>query len=191
MAQDQQQNRPSLGQEMLSVFGIFAAVFLLLCLVSFSFVDASIGTVDAYPDNWGGKVGFFIAQVMLGFLGISSFWFIFLLFFFSFQFYSPKVSLNRLPVISVGCAGIIVSSSALFAAMAGMGNIKFFGHSYPAGGYLGNLLFDFFKTVKNHKLVELSYSFTHPSPTFKRSFQIITYLNITNVKITIILRSYF
>lgn len=147
MTEDQQQKRPSLGQEMLSVFGIFVAVFLLFCLVSFSFAEIGPGSAYIAPDNWGGKVGFFIAQIMLGFLGISAFWFIFLLLFFSFQYYSPKMSMNRLPVICLGCAGILFSSSALFSAMAGMGTINLFNHAYPAGGYFGNLLFGFFKTT--------------------------------------------
>ena len=145
MTHDQQQERPSLGQEMLSVFGICIALFLLFCLVSFSFAETS-PSLHTLPGNWGGKVGYFIAQVMVGFLGLSSFWLILLLFFFSFQFYSPRIAINRLPVVCVGCAGIIMTSSALLAAAAGMGTVTIFGRIYPAGGYLGNLLFGFFKT---------------------------------------------
>jgi len=117
--------------------------FSFFCLVSFSFVEDSSFNGFATPDNWGGRVGFYIAQVMVGFLGISSFWFIILLFFFSFQFYSPKFSLNRLPLVTLGATGIVAASSVLFSALADMGNITLVGRSYPAGGYLGNVLFAF------------------------------------------------
>ena len=65
MTEDQQQKRPSLRQEMFSVFGIFVAVFLLFCLVSFSFAKIGPGSALIVPDNWGGKVGFFIALFLV------------------------------------------------------------------------------------------------------------------------------
>jgi len=146
MAKEQkQQAHPTFGQEVVSVCGVFLAVFLLLCFVSYSQPPA--GPVDPrlVAVNWGGAVGYYVAFFLFSFLGVSSYWLIFLLFFFSLQFFFSKTSVNRLPQIFAGSSGLLIASSGLLAAGAGgnYGLVALLGHTYPAGGSLGNILFVF------------------------------------------------
>ena len=86
MARDKKKlDAPSFTQEVIAVTGLFAAVFLLLCLVSYSL---PINEASSYTSaaNWCGEVGHYIAWVLMSLLGISSFWFFVLLVFFSVQF---------------------------------------------------------------------------------------------------------
>lgn len=136
-----QQDKPSLGREVLSVFGIFCSLFLFLCFFSYTSPDPSLNASQLSP-LWGGKVGYIIAQMVVGFLGVSSFLIPLLLLIFSFQFFSPKFSLNRLPFIIVGSTGILISSSSLFGAVK-QEFLVVLERKYPAAGYLGDLLFGF------------------------------------------------
>jgi S-DNA-T family DNA segregation ATPase FtsK/SpoIIIE len=141
------QDRPSFGQEAIAVAGLFAAVFLLLCLVSYSL---PIMTQAAYSakGNWCGTVGHYLAWGLMSLLGISSFWFIILLIFFSVQFFSRTSDFERLPLIALGSLGILIASSSLLGIMyPGQDDfIGILGRYYPAGGLLGSLLAYFLKT---------------------------------------------
>jgi DNA segregation ATPase FtsK/SpoIIIE, S-DNA-T family len=140
MAQNQKQQSPSLGQELLSVAGVFAAVFLLLCLLSYRLPELSLAAALQDPaGNWGGRVGNFVAQVLMSFLGLSSFWLIVLLSFFSIQLFSPKYSLSQIPYIVLGCTGIIIGSSGLLGSLETQ-TVSILGRVYPGGGVLGELL---------------------------------------------------
>lgn len=142
MAKEQtQQEKPSLGREVLSVFGIFCALFLFLCFFSYTSPDPSPTASQLFP-LWGGKVGYFIARMVIGFLGISSFLIPLLLLIFSIQFFSPKVSFERLPFIIAGATGILLSSSSLFGAVD-QELLVVFGRKYPTAGYFGDLLYGF------------------------------------------------
>ncbi len=134
---------PTLGQEISSVFGVFLAVFLLL-----SFVSYAPAATGAAPSNWCGTAGHLIAGVFLSFLGVSSYWLIILLLFFSIQYFSSSASLDRLPHICAGCTGLLIASSGLIAAFNGVGSDVFniLGQSHSPGGYLGKLLFGFLET---------------------------------------------
>src|SRR5210317_1954415 len=101
------QEGPSFGQEAIAVAGLFAAVFLLLCLVSYSLpiLNASSYTASA---NWCGSVGHLIAWGLMYLLGASSFWFVVLLVFFAVQFFSSSSDFERLPLIFIGSVGILV-----------------------------------------------------------------------------------
>jgi S-DNA-T family DNA segregation ATPase FtsK/SpoIIIE len=91
--------------------------------------------------NWGGTVGYYVAFFLFSFLGISSFWLIFLLFFFSIQFFSSKTPVNRLPHIVAGSSGLLIASSGLFGvADQGANVFAMWGRVYPAGGDLGDIL---------------------------------------------------
>jgi S-DNA-T family DNA segregation ATPase FtsK/SpoIIIE len=129
--------RPGLLQELVSVLGIFAAFFVLICLAGFSLPDSAS---YIQPLIWGGKIGHFFARVMMSFLGFSSFWLVILLFCFSLQLFSPKASFDRLPHVFAGCTGILIASSGLLAA-TGSGEFHIFGRIYPVGGYIGDLLY--------------------------------------------------
>ncbi len=132
-----QRERPDLLQELFSILGFFVAFFILICLAGFSLPDDP-GQIQ--PLYWGGKFGHFFAQAAMSFLGFSSFWLVVLLFFFSSMFFSPKASFDRLPHIFAGSTGILIASSGLLGAT---GSIEFriFGRIYPAGGYLGDMLY--------------------------------------------------
>ncbi len=138
---------PSFAQEAIAVTGLFAAVFLLLCLVSYSLpiLDAAAYTATA---NWCGTVGHLIAWALMSLLGISSFWFIILLVFFSVQFFSSSSDFERLPLILLGSLGILIASSSLLGIMypADGDYIAIVGRYYPAGGLLGGWLAHFLKT---------------------------------------------
>ena len=143
MAKEQkQQTHPSFGQEVVSVCGVFLAVFLLLCFVSFS--QPPGGSIDPRlaAANWGGTVGYYVAFFLFRFLGVSSYWLIFLLFFFSIQFFSSKTPVNRLPHIVAGSSGLLIASSGLFGVAGGGGAdvVAMWGRVYPAGGDLGDIL---------------------------------------------------
>ncbi len=131
--------RPGLLQELVSVLGIFAAFFVLICLAGFSLPDSAS---YIQPLIWGGKIGHFFARVMMSFMGFSSFWLVVLLFCFSLQLFSPKASFERLPQIFAGCTGILIASSGLLAA-TGSSEFHIFGRIYPVGGYIGDLLYLF------------------------------------------------
>lgn len=138
---------PSFAQEAIAVTGLFAAIFLLLCLVSYSLpiLQAASYTSSA---NWCGTVGHLIAWGLMSLLGISSFWFIVLLVFFSVQFFSSKSDFNRLPLIFLGSFGILIASSSLLGIMypAEGDFVSIVGRYYPAGGLVGSWLAYFLKT---------------------------------------------
>jgi S-DNA-T family DNA segregation ATPase FtsK/SpoIIIE len=137
---------PSFAQEAIAVTGLFAAVFLLLCLVSYSLpiLKAAAYTSSA---NWCGTVGHLIAWGLMYLLGISSFWFIVLLVFFSVQFFSSKSDFNRLPLIFLGSFGILIASSSLLGIMypAEGDFVSIVERYYPAGGLVGSWLAHFLK----------------------------------------------
>ena len=134
-----QREMPSLLQELFAVLGLFIAVFFLICLAGFSLPD-STGQIE--PLFWGGKIGHFLALQAMGFLGFSSFLLVILLFCFSFFFFSPKASFDRLPHIFAGSTGILIASSGLLATSAKV-EFHLFGRIYPVGGYVGDLLHSF------------------------------------------------
>ena len=138
---------PNFAQEAIAVTGLFAAVFLLLCLVSYSLpvLNASAYTSAS---NWCGTVGHLIAWGLMSLLGISSFWFIGLLVFFSVQFFSTASDFERLPLIFLGSIGILVASSSLLGIMypAEEDFIAVVGRYYPAGGMAGSWLAYYLKT---------------------------------------------
>jgi len=134
---------PPLSREILAVLGICIALFFLLCLVSYSFCDPPFQPGMGSLDNWGGVVGNWLAQALMTFLGISSYWLVFLFFFFSIQLFSPQASMARFPLIFAGCTGLIIASSGLWATFAMEEIVEIFGKVYPAGGLLGNIMHSF------------------------------------------------
>ncbi|MDG4476409.1 FtsK/SpoIIIE family DNA translocase [Thiovibrio frasassiensis] len=131
-----QQEKPTLGREILSVFGVFAALFLLLCLLSHTTPDPS-GQILA--SNWGGAVGQFVAGLLMDLLGITAFWLPFLLLFFSIRIFSPDFTLETLPLTVFGCTGILLASAGL-SGFTSLASFTVFAHTYPVAGFLGTLL---------------------------------------------------
>jgi S-DNA-T family DNA segregation ATPase FtsK/SpoIIIE len=138
---------PSFAQEAIAVTGLFAAVFLLLCLVSYSLPILNAASYTS-ASNWCGTVGHLIAWGLMSVLGISSFWFIILLVFFSVQFFSRTSDFERLPLIFLGSVGILIASSSLLGIMypAEEDFVSLVGRYYPAGGMAGSWLAYFLKT---------------------------------------------
>lgn len=141
------QEVPNFGQEAIAVTGLFAAVFLLLCLISYSLPIQNAAAYTAAA-NWCGTVGHLTAWAVMSLLGISSFWFIVLLVFFSVQFFSSTSDFERLPLIFLGSIGILIASSSLLGIMypAEGDYIAIFNRYYPAGGLAGSWLAHFLRT---------------------------------------------
>ncbi|HSH12109.1 MAG TPA: DNA translocase FtsK 4TM domain-containing protein, partial [Desulfurivibrionaceae bacterium] len=132
---DSQRDKPPLFQELLAVLGLSLAIFLLIALAGFS-LPGPDGLLQ--PHHWGGRIGHFLARLLMSFLGFSSFWLVFLLLSFSLRFFSPKASVQRLPLVFLGTSGVVIASSTLMAA-TGIANFRLPGRSYPTGGMLGDL----------------------------------------------------
>lgn len=132
---DSQRDKPPLIQELLAVLGFFTAIFLLIALAGFSLPGPS-GSLQ--PQLWGGRIGHFMAGMLMSFLGFSSFWLVILLLIFSLRFFSPNASLQRLPLVFLGTSGVVVASATLLSA-TGVTSLNLPGRCYPTGGMLGGL----------------------------------------------------
>lgn len=137
-ASKKQNSHPTLLQEVAAVLALVTGFFLFICFFSFSPPDA----LSSETTNWGGTLGHFLATLTISFLGLSSFWFPFLLIFFGVSIFFARFSLTRLPLICAGCTGLLISSSALFGSLQ-WGNFTLLGKNYPLAGYVGESLFRF------------------------------------------------
>lgn len=135
MAKKEKKSGPPLGQEIAAVFGIFAALFLVLCLVSYSLPQPA-GTA---PSNWGGSFGVFSARLIMGFFGLTALWFPALLLIFSLRAFSPDFSFEKTPLIVLGSTGILLASSGLIGLIA-VDTVEIGARVYPLAGYLGKLV---------------------------------------------------
>jgi DNA segregation ATPase FtsK/SpoIIIE, S-DNA-T family len=134
---ESQRERPPLLQELVAVLGLFLALFMLVCLAGFSLPAQELA--DPQPLLWGGKIGYFLARVLMSFLGFSSFGLALLFFAYSLYYFSPRASFQRLPYILAGISGILIATSGLLAA-TGQTTLELPGRIYPVGGQLGDLL---------------------------------------------------
>ena len=129
---------PSLRQEVAGVIAIVFALFLLLCLVSFS-VPVEPQNGDQVV-NWGGPVGYLIASLLMSFLGVSSLWIPALLIVFGVLSFSSSFSPHRIPYVVGGVTGLLLATSSLLSSF-GYAVFSFMGNTYPLGGKLGNFIF--------------------------------------------------
>lgn len=133
-----QNNGPSLRQEVGGVIGIVLALFLFICLSSFS---VPISKEHITPDsNLGGPVGYLLASLLMSFLGVSSLWLPALLIIFGIMAFSATLSMNRIPALVCGVTGLLIASSTLLASI-GRQSFSVFGHTYPLGGKMGDFIF--------------------------------------------------
>ncbi len=123
----QKTSRPGFKQEATAILGIFVATFLFLCLFSYH---------SNKTNNWCGEVGQVIAEVLVGFTGWGAYFLPTLLLIMSFLFFSSKFSLERLPHITFGLTGAVISFCALLSSLA----LKDSG-LIDMGGFLGRTLF--------------------------------------------------
>lgn len=133
MAQEKEKKRPGLKQEAAAVLGIFLAVFLLL-----SFISESLGT----SSNWCGSAGELIAKVVMGFTGWGAYLLAGLVFLLSFLFFSPRMALDRLPHVTLGLTGAVISFCSLLSALS-IKNASLI----EAGGFLGKTFFTMLNSV--------------------------------------------
>jgi len=127
MTQVSKKTRPSLKQEATAVLGIFLSLFLFLSLASPYF---------AGDGNWGGEIGMLIAQILTGVTGWGAYLLAALLLILSFLFFSPRMAFERLPQITAGLTGSVLSACALFSALSLKGWA-----SIDAGGVIGKTIF--------------------------------------------------
>jgi len=133
MASVSTKNRPGLKQEAAAILGIFLSLFLFLSLVSPSFTEGG---------NWGGEVGTLISQVLTGITGWGAYLLATLLLLMSFLFFSPRMSFERLPQITAGLTGAVVSSCALFSSLS----LNEWA-SVDAGGVVGKTIFTVMRSL--------------------------------------------
>lgn len=133
MAQSQENQRPGLKQEAAAVLGLFVSTFLFL-----SFLSESLGI----ESNWCGEVGRLIAQVTMGFTGWGAYLLCSLVLLLSCLFFSPRMSFDRLPHVTVGLTVSVISFCALLSALS-INNPDFI----SAGGFLGQTFFTLLNSV--------------------------------------------
>lgn len=117
----------------MAVFGIFLSCFLFLSLLS---MDLSTGP------NWGGNLGLIVARFLVGFTGVGAYLLTALLLFFSFLFFGPAMSFNRLPQVTAGLTGVVIAACALLSSLPLQGLV-----STEAGGVLGKTVLGLLRSV--------------------------------------------
>jgi DNA segregation ATPase FtsK/SpoIIIE, S-DNA-T family len=127
MAQVSKKTRPGLKQEATAVFGVFLSLFLLLSLLSPYFTS---------DGNWGGEIGILVSQILTGITGWGAYLLAALLLLLSFLFFSPRMSYERLPQITAGLTGAVISACALFSSLS----LKELA-PIDAGGVVGRTIF--------------------------------------------------
>lgn len=133
MAQSKNVTRPSLRQELVAVLGIFLSIFLFLSFLSYQMSTEA---------NWCGEIGHLVAQFLIGFTGFGAYMLSFLLLILSLLFFSPNMSFDRLPQVTLGVTCAVISFCALLASSS----LK-----YPeyleSGGFLGQTVFTVMNSV--------------------------------------------
>lgn len=127
MAQKNNTTKPGLKQEVIAVFGIFLSAFLFLSLVS---------QLVPHQGNWCGEIGFFIAKGLLGFTGWGAFLLPALLLLSALLSFRIRFSWHRLPQLTAGLTGAIISCCGLLASLV-LVDSQF----ADTGGFLGKITF--------------------------------------------------
>ncbi len=133
MAQAKSASRPSLKQESVAVLGIFFSLFLFLSLLSPYF---------STEGNWCGEIGQLIAQVLIGITGMGAYMLAFLVLLLSFLFFSPNMSFDRVPQVTLGITGAVVSFCALLSSLS-LHQENFI----EIGGLLGKTVFTLMSSI--------------------------------------------
>ncbi len=133
MAQVKSATRPSLRQELVAVLGIFLSIFLFL-----SFVSHHMAT----ETNWCGEIGLLIAQFFIGFTGMGAYMLAFLVLLLSLLFFSPTMSFERLPQVTLGVTCAVISFCALLSSLSLQKP-----ELLAAGGFLGQTVFTLMESI--------------------------------------------
>lgn len=127
MAQSEKKKSPGFRQEIVAVLGLFVAAFIFISLIS-----AQVSS----SGNWCGEVGRLISQILLGFTGWGAYLLVGLLAWVSFLFFNPRMSFERLPQVTLGVSGAIISCCALLSSLSLRSP-----DLLETGGFLGNTVF--------------------------------------------------
>jgi len=133
MSQTQKKTSPGFRQEIVAILGLFAAAFVLISLLS-----AQISS----SGNWCGEVGRLVSQVLLGFLGWGAYLLVALLSWISILFFNPRMSFERLPQVTLGISGAIISCCALLSSFSLRS-----ADLLELGGFLGKTVFSLVHSV--------------------------------------------
>ena len=133
MGQSQKNGKPGFKQEFVAILGLFVAAFMLLSLISEQRGSAV---------NWCGEIGRLVAQLLLGFTGWGAYLFAGLVILVSLLFFSRRLSFERLPQVTVGLTGAIISFCSLLSALS-----LYRPQLLEMGGFLGRTVFSFVHTV--------------------------------------------
>jgi DNA segregation ATPase FtsK/SpoIIIE, S-DNA-T family len=124
-------------------------ILLLLCLLSHSSSDPSLGspqTAGMPIKNWVGKVGSYLSDFLYEWLGLASFWLSFI--FFQLAAFSFRKEPHPSPSwYATGYILVIFSFAGLISS--GEENFQYFGWNFPWGGILGYLIFHRIELVLN------------------------------------------
>ena len=129
-------------QEIVALFNLFLAIFLILCLVSYA--RPLLGEhpqLQASSENWCGSLGYYIAYYLFSFFGLTAFLPVLVLIYTSVLVFIPGGTAHRLPYIVAGISGILVSTSGLLATIQ---KLIFPPEFIKPGGYLGGLIWQLF-----------------------------------------------
>jgi len=133
-------NQHRFGQEIVAVLFLFLAVFLPLCLLSYSLpLLAEYPALQQPAANWCGSFGFHIAYYLFSFFGLTAFFPVLVLFYSGVMTLLPGASASRLPFVVAGITGLLISSSGLLATTE---QLLFSSHYITPGGYLGDLVWN-------------------------------------------------
>jgi len=127
-----------------------AAVFIILCLVSYRPSDPSfthfVGGA-ARIHNLGGIVGSYMADILVTALGVTAYLIPVILVVFSLKLL-VAVPVTISPVTGTACIVFVASSAGLLASAGN--EFIFFGVPLNPGGYVGTAITVFFTTYFNH-----------------------------------------
>ena len=133
MAQAQKNNKPGFKQEFGAIIGLFVATFMLLSLIS---EQLSSGK------NWCGEIGRLVAQLLIGFTGWGAYLFAGLVILLSILFFSRRLSFERLPQVTIGLTGAIISFCTLLSSLS-----LYRQDLLSAGGFLGTTILNLIHAV--------------------------------------------
>lgn len=130
--------KPGARQEVVAMFCLFLALFLLLCFVSYARpLLAEHPALQVPAANWCGSVGYYIAHYLFSFFGLTAFFPVLILIYTSMSVLMPGGTTNRLPFVVAGITGIMISTSGLLATTV---QFVFPPELISPGGYLGGLI---------------------------------------------------
>jgi S-DNA-T family DNA segregation ATPase FtsK/SpoIIIE len=128
------------SSEILGILYIFLAAFLLISLISYHSQDpswATVSTTSQNIQNYAGRVGASVAEVLLQLAGFSAFIFPFALLFLGIQMFRSPAA-RRIFLKSMGILFLLLILCSLLYLL--FHDLEWRGAEIPAGGLLGTLV---------------------------------------------------